>query len=149
VAQDVGSGIIPLDCVGIGGQAIVLIPEKASMRMAIRETENVMGEDSGLIFWGILLVAMVFFMFLPQWTARRRQKRREEELEVGQRVVTIGGLIGDLTALDFDARIARLKIADGIEISILPGAIRGRYEAIDGEQARAEEGGVPDSDTTV
>lgn len=111
---------------------------------------NVMGEDSGLIFWGVLLAAMVIFMFLPQWTARRRQKRREEELEVGQRVVTIGGLIGDLTYLDFDARVARLRLVEGMEISILPGAIRGKYEATDSGRARGDEAGVAsDSDTAV
>lgn len=87
-----------------------------------------MGQDGGLLFWGVVLVAMVVFMLLPQWTARRRQKRREEELEVGQRIVTIGGLIGDLTYLDFDANQARVRLADGLEISVLPGAIRGKYE---------------------
>jgi preprotein translocase subunit YajC len=87
-----------------------------------------MGEDSGLLFWGVILIAMVIFMLLPQWTARRRQKRREEELAVGERIVTIGGLIGELTYLDFESGLARLELAEGVEISILPGAIRGKYE---------------------
>ncbi|MBN1247940.1 MAG: preprotein translocase subunit YajC [Anaerolineae bacterium] len=106
-----------------------------------------MGQDGGLLFWGVIIVAMVVFMFLPQWTARRRQKRREEELAVGQRIVTIGGFIGDLTHLDFEANEARIRLADGVELSILPGAIRGKYEPVGGPADGGEEDNAPPSDT--
>lgn len=113
-----------------------------------------MNQDSGLLFWGVVLVAMVVFMFLPQWTARRRQKKREEALTVGDRIVTIGGLIGDLTYLDFDADAARVRLAEGMEIDILARGIRGKYEAAvedavgvaDAEEASQEETGEPDGD---
>ena len=77
-------------------------------------------------FWLILIVAMVVFLALPQWMARRRQRRREEDLKVGDAVITIGGLIGEITYLDFQANLARIKLAEGVEIRILPGAISGK-----------------------
>lgn len=77
-------------------------------------------------FWLILIVAMVAFLALPQWMARRRQRRREEDLKIGDAVLTIGGLMGEITYLDFEANLARIKLAEGVEIGILPGAISGK-----------------------
>ncbi|MGC9522184.1 MAG: preprotein translocase subunit YajC [Anaerolineae bacterium] len=81
-------------------------------------------------FWVILIVAMGVFVFLPQIMARRRRKKREEELQVGDSVMTIGGLLGELTYLDFDENLARLKLAEGVEVRILPGAISGRRQVV-------------------
>ncbi len=84
------------------------------------------GGTSDWWFWLVLIVAMVAFLALPQWMARRRQKQREQELKVGDSVLTIGGLIGEITYLDFQSNIARIKLAEGVEIRILPGAISGK-----------------------
>lgn len=78
------------------------------------------------LFWIIAIVALLVFMVLPQWMSRRRQRRREEELEVGDSVMTIGGLIGELTYINFEDNIARVKLAEGVEVRLLPGAISGR-----------------------
>ena len=69
------------------------------------------GGTSDWWFWLVLIVAMVAFLALPQWMARRRQKQREQELKVGDSVLTIGGLIGEITYLDFQSNIARIKLA--------------------------------------
>jgi preprotein translocase subunit YajC len=59
-------------------------------------------------------------------TARRRQRKREDELQVGDQVITIGGFIGELTFIDFDANLARIKLTEDLEVKIVPGAIRGK-----------------------
>ena len=66
----------------------------------------------------ILILAMGGFMFWAQWRARRRYQQRMEELQVGDQVVTIGGIYGTLTALDREANEARLEIAPGVEIRL-------------------------------
>lgn len=85
-----------------------------------------MAEEGNWLFWIILLVAMVVFLFLPQWMARRRQQKKEADLQAGDLVVTIGGFIGELTYIDFQTNVARLRLVDGVEVQILPGAISGK-----------------------
>jgi preprotein translocase subunit YajC len=91
------------------------------------------GEGADLTFWIIVIVGLGVFMFLPQWMARRRQKQREADLRVGDRVVTIGGFIGQLTYLDLESNTARIKLAEGVELSILPGAISGKRADVEGD----------------
>ena len=84
------------------------------------------GEGGDLTFFIVVIVGLGVFLFLPQWMARRRQKQREANLKVGDRVVTVGGFIGEITHLDFEANVARIKLAEDIELSIVPGAIGGK-----------------------
>ena len=70
----------------------------------------------GVVFLGVL-------MFLPQWQARRRRQKQMEGLHVGARVVTVGGIIGNLTYLDTERNRARVRIAHGVEIEMLAVAI--------------------------
>ena len=78
------------------------------------------------LFWLVLIVASLAFMFVPQMMARNRRKKQEQELEVGDRVMTIGGFIGELTYINHEANLARIKLADGVVVDILPGAISGK-----------------------
>jgi len=94
-----------------------------------------MDQSSGLLFWGALIVVMLVLTLVPRWMNRRRMNQRKEELRVGDRVLTIGGLIGQLTHIDFEGNIARIKLAEGVEIQIMPGAISGkRSDQISGAQ---------------
>ena len=95
------------------------------------------GQSADWSFWLIVIIAMGAFLFLPQLMARRRQKRREQDLKVGDRVVTIGGFIGELTYLDFEKNLARIKLAEGVELHILPGAISGKQTEPDAEGVAA------------
>jgi preprotein translocase subunit YajC len=48
--------------------------------------------------------------------------------------MTIGGFIGELTYIDFDANLARIKLTEDLEVKILPGAISGkRVERVEPE----------------
>ncbi|MCJ7549548.1 MAG: preprotein translocase subunit YajC [Anaerolineae bacterium] len=85
-----------------------------------------MEQSGGFVFWGALIAAMVVLTLLPRWMNRRRMKQREGELQVGDRVLTIGGLVGELTHIDFEDNSARIKLAEGVEIQIMPGAISGK-----------------------
>ncbi len=80
------------------------------------------------LFWILILGLSVIFLFLPQWQMRRRQQKKMAEIAVGDRIVTIGGFIGTLTALDFEQDRARLKLADGVEVEIVTGAIGRKLE---------------------
>jgi preprotein translocase subunit YajC len=77
----------------------------------------------GYIFIIVILILMWFLLIRPQ---RRRQldsQRLLDSLDVGQEIVTAGGLYGTITALDEDE--ARLEVADGVEVRIAKRAIAG------------------------
>lgn len=80
------------------------------------------------LFWIMIIALAVVFLFLPQWQMRKRQQKKMTELAVGDRIVTIGGFIGTLTALDWEQDRAKLKLADGVEVEIVTGAIGRKLE---------------------
>lgn len=86
------------------------------------------GQAGDWTYWIIVIVALGAFLVLPQYMARRRQKRREQDLRVGDTVMTIGGFIGTLEALDLEANVARIKLAEGVEVKIVSGAISGKRQ---------------------
>ncbi len=59
----------------------------------------------------------------------RTQKSRQQlqnSLQKGDRVVTVGGVIG--TVMQVDERRVVLQIADGVRIDVLKTAIGGKYQ---------------------
>ena len=82
--------------------------------------------DNNWLFWLVLIGGSVLFLYVPQLMARRRQKKREDSLVAGDKVITIGGFIGILESIDFEKNLARLRLTDDLVVDILPGAISGK-----------------------
>ena len=76
----------------------------------------------------VFVVGMGGFMLWSQWRSRKRYQQKMEQLQVGNQVVTIGGIHGQLTMVNRDENLARLKIAPDVEIEISLGAISRRIE---------------------
>ncbi len=74
----------------------------------------------------ILLVGMIALMIVPQLLNRRKQKKREEELQAGDKISTIGGFLGELLYINFEENLARVKLADGVIVEMVTGAISGK-----------------------
>ena len=72
--------------------------------------------DTLWLFIPILLMGA--FMYYSQWRARKRQQQKMDELQPGQRVMTIGGIVGRLASVDREADRARLEVASGVEIEV-------------------------------
>jgi preprotein translocase subunit YajC len=62
-------------------------------------------------------------LFVPQWLSRRKQAQRLAGFEVGEHVITVGGFIGTLTHIDLEENVARLRLAEGVEVEVVPGAL--------------------------
>ncbi len=82
-----------------------------------------------LWWWLLILGAGVLFLFVPQWLSRRKQAQRLEGFEVGEQVITVGGFIGTLTHIDLEENMARLRLAEGIEVHVVPGALSRKLAA--------------------
>jgi preprotein translocase subunit YajC len=62
----------------------------------------------------IILIFGIFYflLFLPMQKQKKAQKKMLDELKTGDVVLTNGGIIGSITAIDADTVILRVKPAD-------------------------------------
>lgn len=71
----------------------------------------------------LVFVLVYVIVVMPQNRARKNQQQVVEELKIGDKIVTVGGVIGKLTYLNREKDIARMEVAKGVEIEIIPAAI--------------------------
>lgn len=72
---------------------------------------------SGLLAYLPLLVMLMVFYFLlirPQVQQQKKRQQMLASLKVGDKVITIGGIHGEITAL-YDDEL-RLRVADKVEL---------------------------------
>lgn len=77
-----------------------------------------------------LVFIFVIFYFLLIRPARKRQKETQrmlEELKPGDRVITSGGLLGTIVAID--RQIVQLRVADKVKVDVTKTSVVGRQEA--------------------
>ena len=86
-----------------------------------------MGDTTFLIIFLVLMFGMFYFFIIrPQ---RRRQKGHQhlvQELKRGDKVITAGGIYGQIESLSEDSVV--LKIESGATIRIARGGIAGKRE---------------------
>lgn len=70
----------------------------------------------------VLMVAIFYFLlYRPQKKQQKRRKEMLDGLQKGNRVVTIGGIYGQI--VDIKEDVVKLKIADHVEIEVSRAAI--------------------------
>jgi preprotein translocase subunit YajC len=82
------------------------------------------GSAGLLITLGLMFVVFYFLLIRPQQRRARAQKELMAGLDVGDEVVTIGGMYGTITDLD-DSSVT-VEVSDGVEIRMLRSAIARR-----------------------
>ena len=82
-------------------------------------------ETTGLVVsYGPIVFMVVLFYFLLYKPQKKEQKRRIgmlETLKKGNRVLTLGGIYGEITAIH--ENVIKLKIADNVEIQVARASI--------------------------
>ena len=95
-----------------------------------------------LIFILVLLAALWFLMIRPRQRQLRAQQRQIAALEVGDDIVTAGGLYGTVRRIDDDE--VRVEIAPALEVRIAKRAIAGvlteKQQALPAGPGTEEEG---------
>jgi preprotein translocase subunit YajC len=94
-----------------------------------------------LVFLLITFGLMWFILIRPQQQRVRRQQDLVRSLEVGDEVVTAGGIFGRVVGLD--AEVARIEVAPGVEMRILRVAVNARV----GEEGMPAVGSGPGGET--
>ena len=98
-----------------------------------------------LLVWIALLAGVFWFMILrPRREAARRSQELSRSLDVGEEVVTIGGLYG--TIVSIDDREVELDVADGVVLRFARRAIAGRAPSDQPEDEELEDDGESEDD---
>ena len=94
----------------------------------------------------ILIVGVGYFLMIrPQQRKLRAQRELLNQLEVGDEVVTAGGIFGTIVDIDEDDDVLTVELAPGTNVRMLRGGISRRvleeddvYDEDDGEAEEAD-----------
>jgi preprotein translocase subunit YajC len=75
-------------------------------------------------FLPILLIFAIFYflLFMPMQRQKKQQQKMLKELQTGNQVLTSGGIVGSIVALDEDMLVLRVK-PDNIKIQVARSAV--------------------------
>ncbi len=84
--------------------------------------------NTGGIYWVffIVIIGMTIWMFMQQSRQQKKRKQFQAEIQLGEEVYTVGGLIGKVVSQTPDRLV--LHLADNVEVPILRSAIGGRVQ---------------------
>lgn len=110
--------------------------------MAAAEGGGKSGGGGGQDLWSsllslapIVLIVIVFFWLMNR-SQRKKQEQREEmlsNLEVGDRVVTIGGIYGKIVEIEDETFVLRVNDEKDIKITVSRSGVSGKQEDEEGE----------------
>ncbi len=76
----------------------------------------------------ILLAGYWSLVTFPKQRAYKKHVQYVQTLDVGDEIITFGGLIGTITEIDEEVGVAKLKIAENLEVKILTAALQQPYD---------------------
>jgi preprotein translocase subunit YajC len=83
--------------------------------------------------------AIYAFLILPRQREFRKRQEFVRSMEIGTQVLTYGGLIGTIKAIDSARGIVTVEVADGISLQVIAAAITGEFDAeVYGKSAQRE-----------
>jgi preprotein translocase subunit YajC len=76
------------------------------------------------LFAPYILIGVVFYflLFMPMQRQKKRQQQMLRELKSGDNVVTSGGIVGTITAVDSDTIVLRVK-PDNLKLQFARSAV--------------------------
>lgn len=90
----------------------------------------------------LMLVGFYFLLIRPQRTRQRAQQALLASLEVGDEVMTTGGIFGTIVEIDEDEGVLTVEIAPGIRVRMLRQGVAQRF--VEDEQEHDDEDGAVD-----
>jgi preprotein translocase subunit YajC len=105
------------------------------------------GSLVGLALPVLMLVGFYFLLIRPQRSRQRAQQALLSALEVGDEVMTTGGIFGTIVEIDEEEGVLTVEIAPGTRIRMLRNGIAQRFvEDEEQEEYDEDEGGAVDEE---
>ena len=82
---------------------------------------------AGLALPLLMLVGFYFLLIRPQRNRQRAQQAMLSALDVGDDVMTTGGIFGTVTSIDDEEGVVTVEIAPGTEVKMLRQGISQRF----------------------
>jgi preprotein translocase subunit YajC len=89
-----------------------------------------------LVSLGLMVVIFYFLLIRPQQRRARAQRDLVQSIDVGDEIVTVGGMFGTVRAIDDD--VVTVELAPGMQIRMLKSAILRKHMELDDEPADEE-----------
>lgn len=86
------------------------------LSILLEASENPTNQYSGILMMVLIFVVFYFFMIRPQTKRQKEIKKQREAMQVGDRVVTSGGIYGKVKEIK-DATIV-IEIAENVRIKV-------------------------------
>ena len=91
------------------------------------ETEGTGGFSYTMIIFLVLIFAVFYFLMIrPQQKKKTEQRRLTEELKRGDKVITVGGILGEIDHVGENHII--IKVEDGTKLKLLKSSIMGKQQ---------------------
>lgn len=87
------------------------------------QTNNGGGLITMILIYAVIFGAMWFFLIRPQKKKQKEEKKMRENLQVGDEVVTIGGIYGRVISLKEDTMVIE-SISDHSKITVARWALQ-------------------------
>ncbi len=65
--------------------------------------ENMGGNNALLLFYGLMIFAMYFFLFRPQSKRKKQEEEMKKSIKIGDEIITIGGIMGKVVSIKEDS----------------------------------------------
>lgn len=86
------------------------------------------GSTLGLLVPLVLMGVLFYFLLIrPQQRRARAQRDLISSVEVGDEIMTAGGILGTVTAMDDDDELLTVEIAPGTRIRVVKRAVSQRF----------------------
>ena len=90
---------------------------------AEQQNPGLLGMLPMLLIYGVIILAMYFLLIHPQRKKSKEEKKMRENLQVGDEVTTIGGIIGKVVSIKEETFVLETT-KEKTHIRFLKGAIR-------------------------
>ncbi len=100
--------------------------------LSLLQAQGTQAAGGGWTFWVMIIAIfaiMYFFMIRPQNKKQKQIQQFRNSLEVGQEIVTIGGVYGTVRVIDEAENTITVEIASGVRVKFDRSAILPKNQA--------------------
>jgi preprotein translocase subunit YajC len=113
--------------------------------VVLAQAEGGGGSALGLLVpLGLMGILFYFLLIRPQQRRARAQRDLISSVEVGDEIMTAGGILGTVTAMDDDDELLTVEVAPGTRIRVVKRAVSQRF--VEEDEADEEVGDDGDGD---